>query len=809
MLSDLRFAFRQLLKSPGFTAVAALSLALGIGATTTVFCWIQGIVLHPLPGVDRQEQMVVLTTIHDKQMWDTVSLPDLKDHRELKEVFAGIIGSQVTPACLTVGDDSAWIYGQVATANFFDVLGVRPLHGRTFRPEEDQKPGGNAVLVLSEAFWRRQFNSDPAVVGREVELNRHPFTIIGVVPAAFHGTMSGLICDFWAPVSMTGEVANFGSLDNRWDRWLHTQARLQPGVDLEHAQAVVDAFAARLEKAYPDSNRLIRLRVLPFAKAPYGAQPVFGVVLSILMAVSAGVLLIVAANVANLLLARATARQKEIAIRLAMGAGRGRLVRQLLAESLVLAALGGILGVLIAYWAVDLLKVWMPHTYLPVGITVGVDAQTLGFTVLLTLATGVVFGLVPAVQASKPDLNSALKEGGRGSGAAAAHHRLRSLLVIAEVALSLVLLVGAGLCIKSVQRARQADLGFDPGHVLVAGLRVGMNGYTEETARIFYHRLEERLAALPGVESAALSSWFPLGFEGGGMHTVEVAGYERKPEEDTTFPYSNISPRYFAVMKIPLVAGRDFTDQDDEKAPAAAIINETMAKRFWPGRDPIGRKFKENGRDTTVVGVAKAGKYRSLNEPPRCFYYRPYRQVVWDLSLGICLRTSGDPAMLAGTLQQEIHQLDPRVEIWAKLPMTDFIKAAYLAPVLASRLLSWLGLVALTLAAMGVYGVMAYVVSQRTQEFGIRMALGADTGDVLRLIFREGMALAAIGMVIGLTLALGVTHLLASFLYGVSPFDLATFLGVPVLLGSVTLLACWLPARRATKVGPMVALRAE
>ncbi len=809
MISDLRFALRQLAKSPGFTAVAALSLALGIGATTTVFCWIQGIMLHPLPGVEREEQMVVLTTVHDKQMWDTVSLPDLRDYRELKEVFAGIIGSQTTPACLTVDNHSEWMYGQVATADFFAVLGVKPLLGRTFLPDEDRKPGGNPVLVLSETFWRRRFNGDPAIVGRNVELNQHPFTIIGVVPAAFHGTMSGLICDFWAPVSMHQEVASFGSLDNRWDRWLHTQARLQPGVGLVRAQAVVDAFGARLEKTYADSNRLIRLRVLPFAKAPYGAQPVFGLVLRILLAVSVGVLLIVAANVANLLLARATGRQKEIAIRLAMGAGRGRLIRQLLVESLLLAVLGGILGVMIAYWAVDLLRAWMPHTYLPVGIATSVDAQTLGFTVLLTLVTGVVFGLVPAVQASKPDLNSTLKEGGRGSGAAAAHHRLRSLLVIAEVALSLVLLVGAGLCIKSVQRARQADLGFDPGHVLIVGLRIGMNGYTEETARMFYRRLEERSAALPGVQSAALSSWFPLGFEGGPMHSVEVDGYERQPGEDTTFQYSNISPGYFTVMKIPLVAGRDFTDQDDEKAPAAAIVNETMAKRFWPGQDPVGRKFRENGRVTTVVGVAKSGKYRSLNEPPRCFYYRPYRQVLWDLSLGICLRTVGDPAMLAGVLQQEIHKLDPRVEIWVTLPMTDFIKAAYLAPVLASRLLSWLGMVALTLAAMGVYGVMAYVVSQRTQEFGIRMALGAGTGDVLRLIFREGLALAAIGIAIGLTLALTVTRLLASFLYGVSPFDLATFTGVPVLLGLVTLLACWLPAKRATRVNPIEALRTE
>ncbi len=809
MFQDLRFAFRTLAKSPGFTGIAALSLALGIGSTTTVFCWMQSVLLHPLPGVERDEEMVVLTTIHDTQMWDTVSLPDIRDFRELKEVFAGIIGSQITPACLTVDHKSEWIYGQVATADFFAVLGVKPILGRTFLPGEDRKPGGNPLLVLSETFWRRRFNGDSTVIGRDVELNQHPFTIIGVVPATFHGTMSGLICDFWAPVSMCAEVASFGSIDNRWDRWLHTQARLRPGVGLERAQAVVDAFAVRLEKAYPDSNRLIRLRVLPFAKAPYGLQPVLGMALRILLAVSVGVLLIVAVNVANLLLTRATSRQKEIAIRLAVGARRGRLIRQLLVESLLLAALGGALGVVLAYWAVDLLKAWMPHTYLPVGISVRVDPLTLGFSVLLTVVTGVIFGLVPAVQASKPDLNSALKEGGRGSGAAAVHHRLRSFLVIAEIALSLVLLVGAGLCIKSVRRARQADLGFDPGHVLLAGLRIGMNGYTEDTARIFYRRLEERSAMIPGVQSAALSSWFPLGFEGGGMHGVEVEGYVRKTGEDTTFPYSNISPGYFDVMKIPIVAGRDFTDQDDEKAPAAAIVNETMARRFWPGLDPIGRTFKENGNSTSVVGVARDGKYRSLNEPPRCFYYRPYQQAVWDLNLGLCLRTAGDPAMLASSLQQEIHKLDPRVEIWAVLPMTEFIKAVYLAPVLASRLLSWLGIVALALAAMGVYGVMAYVVGQRTQEFGIRMALGAGTGDVLGLIFREGLILAAAGIAIGLVLAVAATHLLAGFLIGISPFDPTIFIGVPALLGAVALLACWLPARKATRVNPIEALRSE
>ena len=808
-MNDLRFALRQLIKSPGFTAVAVLSLALGIGATTTVFCWIQSILLNPLPGADHQEEMVVLTTSYADEMWDTVSLPDLKDYRELKEVFAGVIGSQITPACLTVGDNSVWIYGQITTADYFDVLGVRPILGRTFLPGEEQAQGGSPVLVLSESFWRRWFNGDPAIVGKNVNLNLHPFTIVGVVPAAFHGTMSGLLCDFWAPVSMHREVANFGSLTHRDDRWLHTQARLQPGVTIAHAQTVADTLAARLEKTYPATNRQIRLRVLTFTQAPYGAQFVFGRVLAILLAVSAGVLLIVAANVANLLLARATGRQKEIAIRLAMGAGRGRLIRQLLTENLLLAGAGGSLGVLVTYWAVDLLTAWIPHTYLPIGLAIGVNARTLGFTLLVTVATGMVFGLAPALQTSRPDLNATLKEGGRGSGLGVAHHRLRSLLVIGEVVLALVLLVGAGLCIKSFYRARQSNLGLDPNHVLLAGLRIGMNGYTEATGKIFYHRLEERLATLPGVQTVALSSWFPLGFEGGAMHRVEVDGHQRQPGEETNFQFSIVSPHYFAAMGIPLLAGRDFTDQDDERAPGVAVINETMAKRFWPDQDPLGRKFKDGWRYMTVIGVAKAGKYRFVNEPPKCFYYVPYRQGVWDLNLGLCLRTTSDPAALAGVVQQEIHKLDPRVEIWATLPMSDYIQAAFLAPALASGLLSWLGAVALSLAAMGVYGVMAYVVGQRIQEFGVRMALGAQSADVLRLVIGQGMRLAGWGIACGALGALAVTRLLASLLYGVSPFDPVIFVLVSVGLGAVTLLACYLPARRATKVDPMMALRVE
>jgi predicted permease len=808
-MNDLKFALRQLIKAPAFTAVAALSLALGIGANATVFCWIQEVLLRPLPGVARADRLVVLCTTHGSEQWDTVSLPDLRDYAKLTNVFAGVIGSQITPACLTINNQPEWMYGQIATANFFDVLGVKALLGRTFVAEEDLRPGGAPVLVLSEGYWRRRFGADPNIIGRTVDVNRHSFTIIGIVPAEFRGTMSALRCDFWAPLTMHAQVANFGSLEARGDHWLHTQARLQDGISREVAQAAVSTLAAQLEKAYPDSNRELGLRVLPVWKAPYGGQAMLRPVLGILFAVSLGVLLIVAANLANLLLARATVREKEVAIRLALGAGRARLIRQLLTESVVLALVGGILGALAASWNARLFKFFLPTTYLPIGYTFQVETGTLLFTLALTLVTGLVFGLAPALQASRLNLNATLKEGGRTSGAGLPHHRLRSALVVAEVALALTLLVGAGLCIQGSRRAQRLDIGFDPNHVLLGGMRVGMHGYTQDRAMVFYRQLRERLAALPGVKEAALASWFPLGFEGGASTGFGVPGYERKPNEDMGAQYSIVSPRYFAALDIPLVAGRDFSDEDDATRPGVAIVNETLAKRYWPGLDPLGRKVHVFGgrRELTVVGVAKDGKYRFLSEQPKPFIYFAYQQGVWDMNQGVALRTEGNPVVFAHALRREIHALDAGVEVWALLAMTDFIQAAFLPQRIVSTLLMALGAVALILAAMGIYGVMAYVVNQRTHELGIRMALGASARRVTKLVLTQGLKLAGLGLVVGLLGAVGLGYALTNFLHGLSPFDPLTFAGVAAILGAVSLAACLIPAWRAARVNPIVALR--
>jgi predicted permease len=810
MFADLKFALRQFAKAPGFTAVVVLSLALGIGANATVLCWLENLVLRPLPGVADQGQLVVLVS---NQGGGCASLPDLRDFGQHHEIFAGTEASMPTAACLTVDNQPEWIQAQIVSANFFELLGVKPVLGRTFLPDEDQKPGGNPVLVIGENLWRRRFGGDPSILGRVVDLNRHSFTIVGVVPASFHGSMSPMTFDVWSPSSMIWEVRNQGTyfLTARDARGWHNLARLQPGVSIKQAQAAVALLDTQFTQAYPKTSTGTHHRVVPLSQCPWSAGPIMGPTLKLLLAVSLGVLLIVAANVANLLLARAVSRRKEIAIRLAAGAGRGRLIRQLLTESLALALLGGVGGVLLAAWMVGLLRVFVPAVDLVPNVVLdySLDVPTLGYTLALTLVIGVVFGLAPAFQASRLQLYETLKEGGRTTAGGGASHGLRRALVVTEIALALVLLISAGLCLQGLRKARQIQIGLNPDHVLLADLRIGMNGYTEDSGLAFYRQLRQRLAAAPGVEEAALANWFPLGLAGCKGSDVYVDGYQRPPGENTTYEFAILSPRYFAVMRIPLLAGRDFTDEDNERAPKVAIVNQAFADRFWPGHDPIGRRFRSGGQWRTVVGLTATGKYNHLNEGAWPFFYLPYQQGVPDLDLNICVRTSGDPLALAGTVRRTVHDLDPGVDVLEMHTMAAHTGTVLFAESIASNLLTLLGLTGLLLAAMGVYAVMAYAVSQRTQEFGVRLALGASQTDMYRLILGEGLSLAAVGGAIGLALALAVTRLLTGFLYGVSPFDPLTFIGVPLLLALVALLACWLPARKTTKVDPIIALRAE
>jgi predicted permease len=810
MFSDLKHSLRQLAKSPGFTGVVVLSMAVGIGANATVMCWLQNLVLRPLPGIEDEGRIVVLVS---NQGGGCASLPDLRDFGQFHQVFVGAEASMPTNSCLTVQKQQEWIQSEIVSANFFELLGVRPLLGRTFLPGEDGKPGGNPVLVISERLWRSRFGADPNIVGRVVDLNRHSFTVVGVVPASFHGSVSPMIFDAWAPLSMIWEVRNQGTyfLTARGARGWLDLARLQPGVSIEQAQAAVTTMDAQLAKAYPNSNLEAHHRVVPLSRCPWGGQTAMGPALRLLLAVSLGVQLIVAANVGNLLLARAIGRQKEVAIRIAAGARRLQLVRLFLTESLVLALLGGGAGTLLAAWAVDSVSYFVPPEIAAnTQLNFHLDGMSLGFTLLLSMATGIAFGLVPALQAPHLNLQAVLKEGGRSSSqGGASQHRLRDGLVVAEIAIALALLVGAGLCIKGLRQARRIDFGFNPDHVLIAGMQIGMNGYDVATGRTFYRQAQHRIASLPGVEDAALASWFPLGLSGCKGWDVSVDGYQRPVGEDTTYTYAVISPRYFSTLRLPLVAGRDFTEADDSNSSKVAVVNETFAKRFWPGKDPIGRQFRTGGVSRTVVGVAKAGKYNQLNESPWCFFYLPYLQEVPDLDLSLCVRTSGDPSAFSGMMRQAIHEIDPGVELLGTVPLSAHSAMVLFPQRMASSLLLLLGFIALMLAAMGVYAVLAYAVGQRTQEFGVRIALGASSADVLRLVIGRGMLLAAVGVAIGIAFSLGATRLMAGFLYGVSPVDPVTLVGVPFVLGLVAMLACYLPARRATRVDPIVALRAQ
>ena len=809
MIADLKFAVRQLLKSPGFTAVVVLSLALGIGANATVMCWLRGLVLHPLPGVADQDRIVVLVS---NSGGGCASLPDLRDFGRFQPVFAGTEASMPTPACLTVDQQPEWIQAEIVSANFFDLLGVKPLLGRTFLPEEDKKPGGNPVLVISENLWRRRFNADPNILGRIVDLNRHSFTVVGVAPSSFRGSVCPIGIDVWTPLSMIQEVRNQGVffLEARGARgWLNL-ARLQPGVSVAQAQAAVATLDAQFSKAYPSTNLGAHHRVVPLSDCPWGAQAVMGPALRLLLAVSLGIQLIVAANVGNLLLAKAASRQKEVAVRQAAGASRFRLIRLFLAESVLLSLVGGAAGALLAAWTVDSVGLFIPKALRAnAQLSFSLDGVPLGFTLLLSLATGFAFGLLPAFQATRQNLQAVLKEGGRSSQGGASQHRIRSGLVVAEIAVAMVLLVGAGLCIRGLRQARQIDFGFNPDHVLVGEMRIGMNGYNEQTGKALYRQLQQRLASTPGVEDAALASWFPLGLFGCKGWDVSVTGYQPPVGEDTTYEFAVISPRYFSTLRLPLVAGREFSDTDDSSAANVAIVNETFAKRFWPGMDPIGRQFRTGSTLRTVVGVAKTGKYNRLNEGPWCFFYVPYLQGVSDLDLSLCVRTRAEPSAFSTELRQIVHDVDPGVELLDTIPLAEHSAMVLFPQRMASSLLLLLGFVALVLSAMGVYAVLAYAVSQRTQEFGVRIALGASPRDILRMVIGRAAVLGAAGILIGIAGALALSRLMTNFLYGVSPMDPAVFVGVPVLLGSVALLACYLPARRATRVDPMVALRSQ
>jgi predicted permease len=807
-LQDLRYGLRMMRKNPGFTAVALLTLALGIGANATIFTWLNSILVVGLPGVKAPRELVAVIPVSPDFGMTSVSYPDYVDYRDRNTTLAGLTALESQAVSLSGDGNPERVWAELVTANFFDVMGVRPILGRTFLAEEERTPNASPVVVLSYSLWQRRFGGDPSVIGRRVILNNCPFTVVGVASEGFAGGETALRFDLWVPMMMQEKVIPGKRLQARDNSWLMALGRLKPGVTVQQAQAELTDIANRLQREYPGGARG-SVSVFPMWKSPKGATSVLGPVLLLLMGVVALVLLIACANVANLLLARATGRRREIAIRLALGAGRGRLLRQLLTESLLLSLAGGALGIICANWTAGLLRTLAPPTDFPVGMALDLDARVFAFTFGLALLTGLAFGLAPALQAVRTDMLVPLKdESAAIAGAGGRRAWLRNALVVSQVSISVLLLVTAGLFLRSLANAQTFRPGFTAGGVLLASVDLFPGGYKADTARAFYKQVLEKVRALPGVESASMARRVPLGLGGSSSSSIRIEGFELRKDERPWTYINNVSPDYLRTMRIPLLAGREFSERDTVIAPAVAIVNETMARRYWPAGDALGKRFSFGEERFTVIGIAGNIRSRALNEPPAAYTYLCLYQF-YRPDVTVHVRTAGDPGLLAGAVQREIQSIDPGLPVFSIRTLQVHISAASFQQRMAGQLLTVFGLLATTLAAVGIYGVLAYSMSRRTHEIGLRIALGAGRRDVIRLVLGHGMILTGAGVILGLASAFALTRLMRTLLLGVSPTDPATFAGVALILASAAAAACYLPARRATRVDPMVALRYE
>jgi len=819
LLHDLKFGVRLLAKTPGFTAIAALSLALGIGANTTIFTLINAVLLNPLP-VEEPSRLVAVFTTDERNTggfnsFMQTSALNFRDLRDKNDVFVGLTAHQGLALNISSGKgEPQQIFGELVTGNYFTLLGAKPLIGRGFVADEDQVPGARLVTVLGYNLWQRRFGGEPSIVGQTITLNNQAFTVIGVMPSGFKGVNAIGAPALWVPYmtypqTTTGFIRE--GIDSRRALIFNITGRLKPGVTITQATANLKTIASRLEKEYPNDNKGRSVALLPMAQSTLnpGFRNVIVFAGQLLMAIVALGLLIACANVANLLLARAAGRHREIAVRLSLGASRMRLVRQLLTEGVLLALVGGALGLLIAYWAQGLLWSYRPPFLQDDAIDLHPDLRVLAFTAIVAAATGIVFGLVPAIQSSRPDLVAELKEKANAPSGSSGIFGLRGLLVATQIALSLVALIGAGLFLRSLQNAQRIDPGFDSEHLAVMTFDLGAQGYTEERGRQFCRSTIERASSVAGVSAATLSNNIPL-FQGGFSRTVFLEGQDVTDRRSGRLVQVNIvGSKYFETFGIRLVRGRDFSEADQPNTPAAVIINETMAKRFWPDQDPIGKRFKFFGQDyfQQVIGIAHDSKYNFIGEEPTPFIYQTLTQV-YDPNVSVFIKAA-NPSAVLGTVRREVQQLDTHMPITNVFTLTDIFGQALWPPRMAAWLLAIFAGLSLTLAVIGVYGVMAYSVSQRTRELGIRMALGASRMEVLRLIVGHGLRLTALGVAVGLVISLAASRLVTSLLFDVSATDIVTFVTVPLVLAVAAFGASYLPALRATRIDPMVALRYE
>ena len=814
-LQDLRYAVRLLRRNPLFALTAVLSLAIGIGANTTIFTIANALLFKPPLGVADASRLVDVGRSQDGQGFDNGSYPNYLDIRARNTVFSGIYAYRLAPEPMSLrGKDGAErIYGEMVSTNYFNVLGTPPHIGRLFTSDDSEQPAATPLAVLSHRFWMRRFNGDPAIVGQTLVLNGRPFTVIGVTPEGFHGT-TVLTSDLWVPVNMVGELASRlppSILTSRESAWLVMGARLKPGVTVGQAQAELANIGRALEQEFPDANRGRGLRVVASSPVPGDGAPV-AAFMAVLMAIVMLVLAIACANVAGVLLARATTRRREIAVRLAIGAGRGRLIRQMLVESTLLFLIGGSGGLVLARLMTGALLSLLPAVPLPIDVTLALDGRAVVFTLTLSLVAAILSGLAPAFHASRAEVVGALKSGTQGGPE---RIWLRHAFVLSQVALSIVLVVGAGLFARALQRASEIDPGFDPHGVELATLDLSLGGYTADTGRVFARELIRRVRETPGVQAAALSAVMPLGDRGIGLGGLAVPGLElRNGRRFFDVDWNVITPGYFATMKMALSTGRDFSDADREGTPSVVIVNETAARQWWPRQDALGKTLlQETGRPDapdavrtlTVVGVARDSKYRNLGEDPRPFVYVPIQQQY--MSRTVIAARSARGQRLAGELRALLASMNPNLPIVQALTFDAYSQLGLLPQRIAASVAGSLGLVGVLLAAIGIYGVTASMVSSRTREIGIRMALGAERASVVRMVLRQGLTLTMIGAAIGLAVAAAASRLLGSLLFGVGATDPLTFIGSTLLFFVVGAAACYVPARRATAIGAMDALR--
>jgi predicted permease len=829
-LQDIRYGFKMLLKNPGFTIVAVVTLSLGIGANTAIFSVADKLLLRSLPVKDPQQLALVSgETVSPKFLNNVFSYPDYADYRDQNDVFSGLIAFNAQTARLGAGDQADKLSVELVSGNYFDVLGVAAAQGRVIQNEDNREEDGHPVAVISHACWQRRFGGQPNIVGQTLLLNGASYTIVGIARVGFNGLRLESPAEAWLPLMMRRQLlSGTTSSFERKFAWLQLKGRLKPGVTMGQAQVSFDLTARRIWEARTTPSD----RKLPFSEKRILLEPggqglsflrrTLGGTLKLLLAAVAMLLLLACANVANLLLARAGARRKEIAVRLALGAGRWQIIRQLLTESLLLASVGAAAGLLLAPWLYELLLAFQPNLVIERSTLQGsLDARVLAFTALAAVLSGVLFGLAPAWQSARADLLPALKDAETGAEQRARRWNVRSTLVVAQVALALVLLIGAGLLVRSLQRLFAIDPGFRTENLLVLPLELPRAAYSaakdeasrrtiDERFTQYFTDVAERVRTLPGVESATTAAITPLSGSVG-KRWVVIEGWQTKPGENITLDYGTVGPRYHELLGIPLAAGRGFTERDNAAAPGVVIINEALARAYFPRQNPVGKRLSLGPGQPwlEIIGVARDHRLHDLTETPFPHFDLPALQQTYGSFARLVVRTRLDPLAVLPAVRKEALALNSQVMIGTPTTLYDELKNSIAASRMASTLTSLFGLTALLLAAIGLYGLMAHAVSQRTREIGIRMALGAQGAHVLRLVLKQGLLLVGLGLALGLAAALWLTRLIRTFLYGIGATDPLTFIVISLLLALVALLACWIPGRRATKVDPMVALRYE